>query len=200
MHISLLATQGGANSLRRALLESVPCLASDFVTIEYNSSCVPNELLAHRVGQCPVLGRQYLQPLHDWTDKRDNSTCAVFELDVKGRDVLFRDFVCEAHPEIKFVHPEMLLVPLREDQRLRMRAEVVLGRGRDHARWSSVVAPRFWPDKEPAPGAIPLACAQQRFTLSYSTTGAVSRTEAILSAVDSLRERACKMMQQVPLH
>ena len=44
-----------ANSLRRIMIAEVPTLCIDMVSFEEDSSCLPDEFIAHRLGKLAIL-------------------------------------------------------------------------------------------------------------------------------------------------
>ena len=73
-----------ANALRRALLSDIVIIAPKDVIIRENTSCMPDEYIAHRIGLVP-----FKHVGIDTTNLND----AVASIKVHGRDVLCSDIV-----------------------------------------------------------------------------------------------------------
>eukprot|EP00192_Tetraselmis_astigmatica_P013274 CAMPEP_0117681520 /NCGR_PEP_ID=MMETSP0804-20121206/19036_1 /TAXON_ID=1074897 /ORGANISM="Tetraselmis astigmatica, Strain CCMP880" /LENGTH=322 /DNA_ID=CAMNT_0005491303 /DNA_START=47 /DNA_END=1015 /DNA_ORIENTATION=- len=149
-----------ANSLRRAMLSDVPTIAIDLVEIESNTTCLNDEFLAHRLGLIPLLSQRVHELKFPWEDSDENDVVDVeFYLDIRctsdeTMDVTSNDFTLdERFPDIGPVgHPSLidysqaninqeeekgiLIVKVRKNQELRLRAIARKGLGKDHAKWN----------------------------------------------------------------
>lgn len=148
-----------ANALRRIMLSRVPTMAIDHISFEDNTSVIPDEILAHRIGLVPLRAPpNQFEPVKvtDVTNVAvyDATNSLQFRLDVScsGRPddsgkVYSRDlkWVPKEGQEAKFreadvgpVHGDILLAQLSPGQRIVFTAHAVLGRGETHAKWSPV--------------------------------------------------------------
>jgi len=137
------ATPALANAVRRAIISLVPTLAIEDLEIIKNSSVLYDEMLAHRLGLIPLITdlSTYVLPEKCKCNGEGCASCQVkFTLSAKGpckvyaKDVKFHD------PKIKAVYGDMLIVELDTDQEMEVQGVAVLGRGRDHAKFSPGVA------------------------------------------------------------
>jgi len=143
-----------ANALRRLMIARVPTVAFHQVTIAENSSEIPDEILAHRIGLVPLRAppTQFAAMTAD-SDKYDVSNSLKFELDVTCVDKAsaqvytrqLRWVAEDAGLREKFrpadvgpVHDNILLASLAPGQRIALSAIAILGRGETHAKWSPV--------------------------------------------------------------
>jgi DNA-directed RNA polymerase I and III subunit RPAC1 len=146
-----------ANALRRIMIARVPTMALDQVTIEENSSELPDEILAHRLGLVPLRApaRQFEAVIEAKGGDASKQTAAFdannslkFTLDVLGPSKVYsRDlrWVPSGAQSDKFkeadvgpVHDNILLCDLAHGQQIKLTAIAVLGRGETHAKWSPV--------------------------------------------------------------
>lgn len=152
-----------ANAFRRILIAEIPTMAIDKIHLYQNTSVIPDEVLAHRLGLIPVFADprkfEFLQ------DAMDENNTIVFTLKVK----------CEWNPEAveessekdKFINAEIysghlswvpqggqalkfkdfpiapilddiLIAKLRPGQEIEAEIFCYKGIGRTHAKWSPV--------------------------------------------------------------
>ncbi len=134
-----------ANALRRTLIMDVPCMVIDDIFFFDNSSVVPDENLAHRIGFVPLktdLGRYVLPVDCDCGSELGCDKCrVVLTLDVEAetetRTVYSGDFVSE-DPMVVPVSPEIPLTKIAPGQAVRLEAYARLGTGKEHAKWQPV--------------------------------------------------------------
>ncbi|ERF75792.1 hypothetical protein EPUS_01622 [Endocarpon pusillum Z07020] len=150
-----------ANSLRRAMLAEVPTVSIDQVQILSNTSVLPDEFIAHRLGLIPLDSRG-CEP--DMLFQRecdcggDCERCAVIlELACKcereGTMMVFaRDLIIvDARPNEYVGQPIIrdpkgngpLIAKLRRGQELRVRCTAIKGIAKEHAKWAPTAAVGF---------------------------------------------------------
>ena len=137
-----------ANALRRAILSEVPTLAIEDVIIYENTSSLYDEILAHRLGLVPI--RTDLKRFNF----RDSCVCEgrgcpsctlTLTLEVDGPRVVYSHDLKSPDPELTPVEG-IPIVKLGKGQRLKLEAEAVLGRGKEHAKWQpAVVGYKYYP-------------------------------------------------------
>jgi len=134
-----------ANALRRTMIMDVPCMVIDDIFFFDNSSVVPDESLAHRIGFMPLrtdLDR-YLHPVDcDCGSELGCEKCrVVLTLDVEAetetRTVYSGDFVSE-DPAVVPVSPGIPLTKIAPGQAVRLEAYARLGTGKEHSKWQPV--------------------------------------------------------------
>jgi DNA-directed RNA polymerase subunit D len=174
-----------ANALRRLCLNGVPVFAIDTVDIIENSSVLPDEGLAHRLGLIPLktdLTRFNEPSSCECKSETGCSNCKVMlVLDSGDSDVTKTIFSNELTSEDELVKPisdKIPIIQLAPGQRVKVECYARLGRGREHAKWnSSNVATLIETDKE-----------DERI-LTVESTGSLSPEQIILAGVDELGKR-----------
>ena len=174
-----------ANALRRICLNGVPIFAIDTIDIIENSSVLPDEGLAHRLGLVPIktdLARFNEPSKCDCQSETGCSNCKVMlVLDSGDTDVtktIFTDELTSEDDAIKPVSDKIPIVQLAPGQRVKVECYARLGRGREHAKWnSSNIATLVETDKD-----------NERI-LTVETTGALNPEEIILAGVEELRNK-----------
>lgn len=132
------AEESFANAVRRMIVEEVPTLAVEDVEIKENSSVLYDEMLALRLGLCPIK-----TDLKSYGFKKDckcgGEGCARCELKIvlKGskKGYVFATEAESMDPKCNFVH-KMPVVKLLPKQKIETQMTAILGRGREHAKWS----------------------------------------------------------------
>ena len=171
-----------ANALRRICLNGVPIFAIDTVDIIENTSVLPDEGLAHRLGLVPIktdLARFNEPAKCDCQSETGCSNCKVMlVLDSGDTDItktIFTDELTSEDDSIKPVSDKIPIIQLAPGQRVKVECYAKLGRGREHAKWnSSNIATLVETDKD-----------DERI-LTVESTGALNPEEIILAGVDEL--------------
>jgi len=171
-----------ANALRRICLNGIPIFAIDTIDIIENSSVLPDEGLAHRLGLVPIktdLGRFNEPAKCDCESETGCSNCKVMlVLDSGDTDVtktILTDELTSEDDSIKPVSDKIPIVQLAPGQRVKVECYARLGRGREHAKWnSSNIATLVETNKE-----------DERI-LTVESTGALHPEEIILAGIEEL--------------
>lgn len=135
-----------ANSLRRVMLAELPKLAIDDVIIYDNTSPLFDEMIAHRLGLIPIpTDLKILGFRGECTcSGKGCPTCTVrYTLSKEGEGVVYSGDLQPEHPSFAITETKIPIVELTKEQRVILEVEAVLGRGRDHAKWQTVLAPRY---------------------------------------------------------
>ncbi len=171
-----------ANALRRLCLNGVPVFAIDTVDVIENSSVLPDEGLAHRLGLVPLktdLSRFNEPSKCECQSETGCSNCKVMlVLDSGDTDVskaVLTDDLTSEDDSVKPTSDKIPIVQLAPGQRVKVECYARLGRGREHAKWnSSNVATLVETEKE-----------DERI-LTVESTGALNPEQIILAGVDEL--------------
>ena len=174
-----------ANALRRLCLNGVPVFAIDTVDIIENSSVLPDEGLAHRLGLIPLKTdlTRFNEPSNcECKSETGCSNCKVMlVLDSGDSDVtktIFSDELTSEDELVKPISGKIPIVQLAPGQRVKVECYARLGRGREHAKWnSSNVATLVETGKE-----------DERI-LTVESTGSLSPEQIILAGVDELGKK-----------
>jgi DNA-directed RNA polymerase subunit D len=128
-----------ANVLRRIMLTEVPTMAIEDVEIKQNSSVLYDEMIAHRLGLVPLKTdlKSYNMPSECKCKGAGCAQCTLkLTLKVSGPKMAYASDLKSKDPAIKPIYPKMPIVKLLEGQELQLTATAVLGRGKDHMKFS----------------------------------------------------------------
>ena len=174
-----------ANALRRVCLNGVLVFAIDTVDIVMNSSVLPDEGLAHRLGLIPIttdLSRFNEPSKCECQSETGCSNCKVMlildsgESDVT-RTILSSELTSE-DDSIKPVSDKIPIAHLAPGQRIKIECYARLGRGTDHAKWNSAnIATLTDTDKDDVK------------VLTVESTGALKPEQIIVAGVDEVSNR-----------
>ena len=128
------------NAYRRGILETLPAMAVDTVEIVENSSAMYDEMLAHRLGLVVLttdLDSYFVQA----DCKCEGAGCARCTLDLtlekEGPCVVYAEDLVSKDPAVTAAQPKTPLVKLLEGQNIKLMAKAILGRGKEHIKFSS---------------------------------------------------------------
>ncbi len=128
-----------ANTLRRAMMSEVPVMAIDEVNFHKNDSALFDEMLALRLGLVPLITDLKSYKL------KEECTCKgegcpkcelMLILKAKGPITVYAKDIQSNDPKIKAVYPDLPIVKLDENQELEFEAKAVLGKGKEHSKYS----------------------------------------------------------------
>ena len=134
-----------ANALRRICLNGVPVFAIDTVEIIENSSVIPDEGLAHRLGLVPL--RTDLERFREPSDcscggAQGCSNCRVmlvFDSEVSDSEstTVMSSNLTSEDPDVAPISGRIPIVRLAPGQKVKVECFARLGRGTEHAKWNS---------------------------------------------------------------
>ena len=169
-----------ANALRRVCLNGVPVFAIDTVDIIENTSVLPDEGLAHRLG---------LIPLKTDLSKYNDSDKILLVLDSgesgETRAVLSSELSSE-DDTVKPVSDKIPIVQLAPGQKIKIECYARLGRGTEHAKWnSSNIATLTDTNKD------------DEKILTVESTGALNPEQIVLEGVQEVSRRVVEFKDMI---
>jgi len=182
-----------ANALRRVCLNGVPVFAIDTVDIVENSSVLPDEGLAHRLGLIPLktdLTRFNEPSKCECQSETGCSNCKVMlVLDSGDSDVtrtILSNEMSSEDDTIKPVSEKIPIVQLAPGQRIKVECYARLGRGTEHAKWNaSNISTLIDTGKE------------DEKILTIESTGALNPEQIIISGVDEVNNRLDQFKEMI---
>ena len=182
-----------ANALRRVCLNGVPVFAIDTVDIIENTSVLPDEGLAHRLGLIPLKTdlKRFNEPSKcDCQSESGCSNCKVLLVLDSGesevtRSVLSSELSSE-DDTVKPVSEKIPIVQLAPGQKIKIECYARLGRGTEHAKWnSSNISTLTDTDK-----------ADEKI-LTVESTGALNPEQIVLEGVDEVSRRVVEFKDMI---
>jgi DNA-directed RNA polymerase subunit D len=134
------------NALRRVMLSELPKLAIEDVIIYDNTSPLYDEIIAHRLGLIPIPTDLGLLTYRDecTCDGKGCPNCTVrYTLSKEGEGVVYSGDLQPEEESWKIKEDKIPIVTLSKDQRVILEVEAILGKGKDHAKWQTVIAPSY---------------------------------------------------------
>ena len=182
-----------ANALRRVCLNGVPVFAIDTVDIIENTSVLPDEGLAHRLGLIPLktdLSRFNEPSKCDCQSESGCSNCKVLLVLDSGeaeesRSVLSSELSSEDET-VKPTSDKIPIVQLAPGQQIKIECYARLGRGTEHAKWnSSNMATLTDTNKD------------DEKILTVESTGALNPEQIVLEGVEEVSRRVVEFKDMI---
>ncbi|RNJ72685.1 MAG: DNA-directed RNA polymerase subunit D [Thaumarchaeota archaeon S15] len=169
-----------ANALRRICLNGIMVFAIDTVDVVSNTSSLPDEALAHRLGLVPL--RTDLSEFQNLRaiDVNESSNRVLLVLDEEAdetRTVLSGDLSSQ-DPYVKPATGRIPIVQLAPGQVVKAEAYARLGRGTEHAKWNSANI-----------AVLTEGDAEGEHVLTVESTGALEPAVILSAAIDELQGR-----------
>lgn len=127
------------NTVRRLIMNEVPTMAIDTVEFRQNSSALYDEMVAHRLGLVPLTTdlKSYSLPDACSCEEEGCAKCQLkLTLKAKGPVIVYAKDLQSQDPKVIPVYPDMVIIKLLKGQEVELEATAVLGRGKDHVKWS----------------------------------------------------------------
>ena len=173
-----------ANALRRVCLNGVPVFAIDTVDIIENTSVLPDEGLAHRLGLIPLK-----TDLSSKCDCQSESDKILLVLDSGESDQTRAVLSSELSSEddtVKPVSDKIPIVQLAPGQKIKVECYARLGRGTEHAKWnSSNISTLTDTDKD------------DEKILTVESTGALNPEQIVLEGVQEVSRRVVEFKDMI---
>ena len=153
------------NSIRRSLVSMVPCLAIHEVDFhmgslgsyteeesgeekEYESiSAMFNEIVAHRIGMLPIpTDEKTIEAFGESIDDESKQPEIMYSLHKQGPCTVYSGDLEPVNEDNSLIIPEpnVPIVKLAEGQAILVYAKAKMGTAKQHAKWQTTVAPRFY--------------------------------------------------------
>ena len=153
------------NSIRRSLVSMVPCLAIHEVDFhmgslgayvdeesgeekEYESiSAMFNEIVAHRIGMLPIpTDEKTVEAFGESIGDDSKQPDIMYSLHKQGPCTVYSGDLEPVNGDTALVIPEtsVPIVKLAKGQAILVYAKAKMGTAKQHAKWQTVVAPRFY--------------------------------------------------------
>lgn len=133
------SSQVFANTLRRLIIDEVPTMAIENVEFSKNNSILYDEMIAHRLGLIPLKTdlKSYNLPDKCKCEGKGCNRCQL-KMVLRANKVgnVYASEIKSKDPAIKPVFGNMPIVKLLKGQSLELEAIAVLGRGKEHIKWS----------------------------------------------------------------
>ena len=182
-----------ANALRRVCLNGVPVFAIDTVDIIQNTSVLPDEGLAHRLGLIPLKTdlKRFNEPSKcDCQSESGCSNCKILLVLDSGeaeesRAVLSSELSSEDET-VKPTSDKIPIVQLAPGQQIKIECYARLGRGTEHAKWnSSNLATLTDTNKD------------DEKILTVESTGALNPEQIVLEGVEEVSRRVVEFKDMI---
>ncbi len=130
-----------ANGLRRCATEEVPVMAIDTIEFRKNLSALYDEILAHRLGLVVLSTdlKSYNLPEKCKCKGAGCQSCQlklILKADAKKDRYVYASEIESKDPKVKPVYPNTIIAKLLKGQKLELEATAVLGKGKNHVKWS----------------------------------------------------------------
>ena len=182
-----------ANALRRVCLNGVPVFAIDTVDIIENTSVLPDEGLAHRLGLIPLktdLSRFNEPSKCDCQSESGCSNCKILlvldsDESQVTRTVLSSELLSE-DDTVKPVSDKIPIVQLAPGQKIKIECYARLGRGTEHAKWNSSNI-----------STLTDTSKDNEKILTIESTGALNPEQIVLEGVQEVSRRVVEFKDMI---
>lgn len=124
------------NTIRRLVIDEVPSMAIEEVEVHKNDSALYDEFIAHRLGLVPLTTdlKNYTFPVEG--EIRDARSEVELTIQKKGEAEVVSGDLQSKDPAIAPVFDNIMLTKLLEGQEFELVCRAILGKGKDHAKFS----------------------------------------------------------------
>jgi len=183
-----------ANALRRICLNGVPIFAIDTVEILENTSIMPDEALAHRLGLIPLkTDSKDIVILEEEIDESNSRVILTLDSDESKNEnnddetrTVFSNELKGENSGVKPVSDKIPIVTLAPGQKIKFQAYAKLGRGTEHAKWNSANTSVLTETND-----------KDEHILTVESTGSLDAKNIVLIGMDELSNRLIKFKEML---
>ena len=183
-----------ANALRRICLNGVPIFAIDTVEILENTSIMPDEALAHRLGLIPLkTDSKDIVILEEEIDESNSRVILTLDSDESKNEnnddetrTVFSNELKGENSGVKPISDKIPIVTLAPGQKIKFQAYARLGRGTEHAKWNSANTSVLTGTKN-----------KDEHILTVESTGSLDAKNIVLIGMDELSTRLVKFKEML---
>ncbi len=182
-----------ANALRRICLNGVPIFAIDTIEVLENTSIMPDEAIAHRLGLIPLKTDSkdivISEEVTDGSNSRVMLTLDSEENDVEdesGTRTVFSNELKGEESGVRPISDKIPIVTLAPGQKIKFQAYARLGRGTEHAKWNSANTSVLTETKN-----------KDEHILTVESTGSLDAKNIVLIGMDELSTRLVKFKEML---
>ncbi len=169
-----------ANALRRICLNGIMVFAVDTVDVIENTSSLPDEALAHRLGLIPLKTDltefKNIREI-DVNESSNRVMLVIDEVADETRTILSADMTSQ-DTYVKPSSDKIPIVQLAPGQKVKVEAYARLGRGTEHAKWNSANI-----------AVLTEGDSDDEHLLTVESTGALEPSQILSAAIDELQIR-----------
>lgn len=114
------------NSLRRAIMQTIPTVAVENVRIYENTSVLFDEFLAHRLAMIP---------LKAGSAKLKGGEKSIMTLQKEGPCTVYSGDIAASAAGVEVCEKKIPLVKLKKGQTVKMEMDAIAGYGKEHVKW-----------------------------------------------------------------
>lgn len=134
------STPAFVNALRRLMVDAVPTMAVEEIEVVQNGSALYDEIIAHRLGMVPLVTDLKGYDVKEEDDELSAKNSVKLTLTAKGPCTVYAGDLKSKDPKIKPAHPKTPIVKLLKGQELELEATAILGRGKQHSKFTPCLA------------------------------------------------------------
>ena len=182
-----------ANALRRICLNGVPIFAIDTIEVLENTSIMPDEAIAHRLGLIPLkTDSKDIVISEEATDESDSRVMLTLDSeendveDKNGTRTVFSNELKGEDSGVKPISDKIPIVTLAPGQKIKFQAYARLGRGTEHAKWNSANTSVLTETKN-----------KDEHILTVESTGSLDAKNIVLIGMDELSTRLVKFKEML---
>ena len=182
-----------ANALRRICLNGVPIFAIDTIEVLENTSIMPDEAIAHRLGLIPLkTDSKDIVISEEETDESNSRVMLTLDSeeshveDESGSRTVFSNELKGEESGVRPISDKIPIVTLAPGQKIKFQAYARLGRGTEHAKWNSANTSVLTETKN-----------KDEHILTVESTGSLDAKNIVLIGMDELSTRLVKFKEML---
>ena len=163
------------NAIRRTIMQDVPCLSIEDVSIYENDSVMFDEFIAHRLGMLPIKSdtKGYKKGDSVKLVLEKEGPCTVYGKDIKSTD-----------PKAEVADKKVPITKLGKGQKIKMEMKAIMLSGREHVKWQ--------------PGVVSFKeDGKDSFEFELEPNGSLGAKQLLDGAVKELKDKTAEFEKEL---